>query len=118
MNDVAERYLACWNETDSQARRKLIDEAWTESATYSDPLAEVSGRQAISELISMAQAQFPGMVFTRAGDVDAHHSQARFRWSLGPQGAESLVDGFDVIVVDAEGKIATVLGFLDKVPAA
>jgi len=118
MNDVAERYLACWNETDPQARRKLIDEAWTENATYSDPLAEVSGREAISELIGMAQARFPGMVFKQAGAVDAHNRQARFRWSLGSEGAESLVDGFDVIVVDADGKIATVLGFLDKVPVA
>jgi hypothetical protein len=29
-----------------------------------------------------AQAQFPGFVFTLAGQVDAHRRQARFTWGL------------------------------------
>ena len=42
----------------------------------------------------------------------------RFTWGLGPADAEPLVVGFDVVVLDDEGRIDTVLGFLDKVPAA
>jgi hypothetical protein len=49
--------------------------------------------------------------------VDAHHQQARFTWGLGPDGAEPLVVGFDVAVTDGDGRLRTVLGFLDKVPA-
>jgi len=68
-------------------------------------------------LIAGAQSQFPGLVFTPVGPVDAHHRQARFRWALGPEGGESLVEGFDVAVLDDQNKITIVLGFLDKVPS-
>ena len=64
------------------------------------------------------QAQFPGFVFTAGAPVDGHHNQARFGWGLGPEGAEPVIEGFDVVVLDESGRIDTVLGFLDKVPAA
>jgi hypothetical protein len=63
------------------------------------------------------EAQFPGFVFTLAGPVDAHHRQARFTWGLGPDGAEPLIVGSDVAVTDDDGRLVTVLGFLDQVPA-
>jgi hypothetical protein len=117
MNDLIERYLACWNETDPTARRKLIDDLWAETASYTDPMAEAHGRDAIDATIAAVQGQFPGFVFTPAGAVDAHHRQARFTWGLGPDGAEPIVIGFDVAVADEDGRLTTVLGFLDKVPA-
>jgi SnoaL-like domain len=116
MNDVIARYLDCWNETNPAARRKLIDEVWAADAEYIDPMAEARGRAAIDATIGAVQNQFPGLVFTLAGPVDAHHRQARFSWGLGPEGAEPLVVGFDVAVTDDRDKITTVLGFLDKVP--
>jgi hypothetical protein len=97
-------------------RRKLIDDLWTADASYTDPLAEAHGRDAIDATIGAVQAQFPAFVFTLAGLVDAHHRQARFTWGLGPEGAEPLVVGFDVAVTDDGNRIVTVLGFLDKVP--
>jgi hypothetical protein len=117
MDDVITRYLDCWNETDPAARRKLIGDVWTADGRYIDPLADAHGRDAIDATIAAVQGQFPGLVFTLAGPVDTHHRQARFQWGLGPAGAEPLVVGFDVAVTDEDGKIATVLGFLDKVPA-
>ncbi|PRY47748.1 hypothetical protein LY71_112105 [Geodermatophilus tzadiensis] len=62
------------------------------------------------------QEQFPGFVHRPAGPVDAHHDQVRFTWHLGPEGAEPPVTGFDVAVTDGDGRIRTVLGFLDRVP--
>jgi hypothetical protein len=116
MNDVIARYLDCWNETDPAARRKLIDEVWAADARYVDPLAEAQGTAAIDATIAAVQGQFPGFVFTLAGPVDAHHHQARFGWNLGPEGEEPLVVGFDVAETGEDGKISTVLGFLDVVP--
>jgi SnoaL-like protein len=116
MQEIVERYIASWNETDPERRRKLVDELWADQASYTDPLAEVHGRDAIDALIAAAQAQFPGFVFTLAGPVDAHHHQARFTWGLGPADAEPVVIGFDVAVAAEDGRLGTVLGFLDKVP--
>ncbi|MFC9325103.1 nuclear transport factor 2 family protein [Kitasatospora sp. NPDC057015] len=117
LQQLAERYVATWNETDPTARRKLVDELWSEDGRYTDPLMAVTGRAAVCDAIGAAQAQFPGLVFT-LGPVDAHHDLARFTWELGPAGAEALIVGFDVLVADADGRIASVFGFLDRVPTA
>ena len=117
MNELLTTYLSCWNETDPVARRSLIERHWTEQASYCDPMAQVRGREAVDATIGAVQGQFPGFVFTAAGPVDAHHRQARFTWGLGPAGAEPLIVGFDVVVTDDDGRIDSVLGFLDKVPA-
>ena len=114
---LAEQYIASWNETNPSARRALIDEIWAADGRYIDPLAEVTGRDQIDALIAAAQQQFPGMTFRLAGTVDAHHDQARFTWELGPDGTD-LVVGFDVAMRDGDGRLALVLGFLDRVPSA
>jgi hypothetical protein len=117
MNDIVARYLACWNETGPDSRRKLISETWAADGRYTDPLADAHGRDEIDAVIAAVQAQFPGLVFTLASPVDAHHQQARFTWGLGPDGAEPLVVGFDVAVTNSDGLLTTVLGWLDKVPS-
>ncbi|MFE2726986.1 nuclear transport factor 2 family protein [Kitasatospora sp. NPDC059327] len=117
LQQLAERYLAVWNEADPAARRALVDEVWAEDAGYTDPLAAVTGRDGVDALIGAAQAQFPGLEFT-LGPVDAHHDIARFTWHLGPAGGEPLVVGFDVLVAGPDGRIASVYGFLDRVPGA
>jgi SnoaL-like domain len=115
--ELAGKYIAMWNETDPSARRVLIDEVWSANGRYIDPLAEVTGRDQIDAVIAAAQGQFAGMTFRLAGPVDAHHDQARFTWELGPDGADAPVVGFDVVQRDGDGRLALVLGFLDKVPA-
>jgi hypothetical protein len=114
---LAEQYIAAWNETDPSARRALIGEIWAEDGRYVDPLADVTGPGQIDAVIAAAQAQFTGMTFRLAGPVDAHHDQARFTWELGPDGTDAVVIGFDVALRDADGRLALVLGFLDKVPS-
>ena len=115
---VVQRYLAAWNATDPAERRAAIEAVFAPEARYVDPLADVTGTDALDALIAGAQEQFPGMRFSAVGEVDAHHDVCRFRWGLGPEGAEPLVIGFDVAIVDSEGRITGVAGFLDKVPAA
>jgi hypothetical protein len=107
-----------WNETDPSARREIIQEIWSDHGRYIDPLATVAGHDGIDAVVTGAQAQFPGMTFRLASAVDAHHDQARFTWELGPDGADAPVVGFDVVQRDGDGRLALVLGFLDKVPAA
>ncbi|MGR6999425.1 nuclear transport factor 2 family protein [Yinghuangia aomiensis] len=114
---AVERYLAAWNETDAVKRRALVEAAYTPDATYTDPLAAVAGHDGIDTVIGAVQGQFAGLVFTLGGPVDGHHDIARFQWHLGPAGGEALAIGFDVIALDPTGRITTVHGFLDKVPA-
>ncbi|WP_169949977.1 nuclear transport factor 2 family protein [Microbispora sp. H11081] len=118
---LAERYVAAWNERDPEARAKAVAELWTEDGGYTDPLAAVTGHDGIAAVIAGAQEMFPGLVFTLAGPVDGHHDIARFTWHLGQESpaesAEPVVIGFDVVALGEDGRIRSVYGFLDKVPA-
>ena len=76
MQEIAERYIATWNETDPGLRRGLIDSLWAADASYTDPLADVHGRADIDATIAAVQQQFPGLVFRLGGPVDANHNQA------------------------------------------
>ena len=116
MSDIVEQYLATWN-AEGAERDALLAEHWSADVTYIDPLAEVRGTAAVGALIDAVRAQFPGFTFSQVSGADAHHRQLRFTWGLGPDGAEPVVIGFDVVVLDEDGRIREVRGFLDRVPA-
>ena len=116
---VADHYIAVWNQPDADARRRAVAELWTEDGTYTDPLAAVEGHEAIEAVIAGGREMFPDHVFGLIGEVDAHHDVVRFGWELAPEGGgEWVVVGFDVAVVAEDGRLRSVYGFLDKVPAA
>ncbi|MEV0738898.1 nuclear transport factor 2 family protein [Streptomyces sp. NPDC050549] len=116
-NAVA-RYFEAWNAGGPEALAKAVAAAWSVEGTYTDPLAAVTGHTEIAGLIAGAHAQFPGFAFRPLGAVDGHHDTARFSWELVSEADGSApVAGFDVITLDADGRIRSVLGFLDRVPA-
>ena len=114
---VARQYLSAWNETDPDRRARLLRDGWTDDARYVDPLADADGLQAIDGLIAGAQARVPGFRFALVGAANGHGDHVRFSWSLGPAGAEPPIEGSDVVEL-RQGRIARVIGFLDRVPAA
>jgi SnoaL-like domain len=119
VNGSVERYITLWNETDGKTRANGIAEIFAADATYTDPLAAVSGRDGIDTVIAGAQGQFPGYTFKLLANAESNHNIARFSWELIPDGGgESLVIGSDVAVFGDDGKIRSVYGFLDKVPQA
>ena len=114
---LIENYLAAWNATDPNDRAAAVARVWTADGTYTDPLADVAGHEAIAAVIAGAQAMFDGMVFTPGEVFEAHHDIARFTWHLAPKGAaEPVAVGFDVVRLADDGRIRAVLGFIDKAP--
>jgi nuclear transport factor 2 (NTF2) superfamily protein len=112
------RYFEAWNARESEARAKAVAAAWTEDGTYTDPFAVVGGHEQIAAVIAGTHEQFPGFVFRPLGAVDGHHDTARFSWELVSEADGSApVAGSDVITLGADGRIRTVFGFLDRVPA-
>ena len=69
--DLAQRYIDTWNETDALARRAAVDQLYSEQPRYVDPMGVAEGRDAIVQMIGAVQQQFPGLTFTLAGPVDA-----------------------------------------------
>ena len=116
-DDIAHRYIALWNETDASRRLQLLADGWTADARYVDPLANAAGAEGISALIAAVQSRFPGFRFRLLGKPDAHGEHLRFSWTLGPEASEDLIQGTDFARLDG-GRLSSVTGFLDKVPAA
>ncbi|MEI5098791.1 nuclear transport factor 2 family protein [Streptomyces sp. PmtG] len=113
------RYFEAWNATGTDGIREAVDTAWAVGGTYTDPLADVTGQEAVAAVIAGAQEQFPGFEFRLAGEVDGHHGIARFRWDLvSTADGSAPVSGFDVIELAEDGRIRSVYGFLDRVPQA
>ncbi|WP_328557337.1 nuclear transport factor 2 family protein [Streptomyces sp. NBC_00358] len=112
------RYFEAWNAGGGDTLAKAVAAAWTADGRYTDPLADVRGHEQIAAVITAAHERFPGFTFRPLGEVDGHHDTARFGWELVDESDGSApVAGFDVIVLDGEGRIRSVHGFLDRVPA-
>ncbi len=113
---VTQGYIDAWNETDAERRRDLIARTWSKTAAYADPLMQGEGHAGINALIEGVQARFPDHRFKLTGNPDGFADRLRFSWELGPRGGEALVKGTDFAVV-ADGRLQSVTGFLDQVPA-
>ena len=116
--DIAARYVACWNERDPARRRALVAALWAEGATYRDPMMAAEGHDAIAALIEGVQARFPAFRFAPAGRADGFAEVVRFAWTLGPERGEAPIAGTDIALLDVEGRLRAVTGFLDRVPDA
>ena len=112
-SSIADRYLATWNEPDAARRHALVAELWSPQGRYADPLMSGEGHAGIACMIEAARAQLPGLRFTPRGEADGHGAFARFSWSLGPVGGAPVAGGTDVVRLDADGRLAEVIGFLD-----
>jgi len=115
---VAQAYLAVWNESDPDERRNKLAEHWSVEASYADPLMAATGYGDIATMIEGARSQFPGFGFKLIGDPDGHGDFVRFSWGAGPEGGATMIEGTDVVKLDADGRIAIIVGFLDRVPVA
>jgi len=114
-NDLVDRYIALWNETDAAKRRDLIAETFAERASYLDPMMASEGHEAIDCMVRAAQERFAGHRFRRAGSVDGHHDRIRFSWELTAGGGPVVAKGTDFATI-AGTRMTAVTGFLDQMP--
>jgi hypothetical protein len=114
-NQVAEDYIALWNERSELHRTALIQSSWTTDAVYVDPIAKATGLADISALIGAIQAKFPESRFTLNGLADGFGDYVRFSWACGPEGSPATFRGTDIVRRQGDG-ISSVVGFLDQAP--
>ena len=114
---AVEAYLATWNETDAARRQAAVARAWEAAGRYRDPLMASEGHAGIDAMLAGVQARFPGFVIQRTSAIDAHNDCARFSWSLGPAAGPAVVEGVDFCALSPAGRLVSVVGFIDKMPA-
>jgi hypothetical protein len=112
---VVEAYFAMWNETDPARRRAAIEAAWSEQASYVDPMFSAEGADGLDALVAGVHQQFPGHQFRQTEAVDAHHDRARWGWELtGPDGSAPVAAGIDFAVLAPDGRLRAVTGFFAR----
>ena len=118
---IARRYIDLWNERAPTRRREMLTQNWTADASYVDPLMRGDGHAAVDALIAGVQQRFPDFSFKLIGEPNGYGDNLRFclrfSWGLGPDGVDSPIKGTDFAVLK-EGRIKSITGFLDQVPAA
>jgi hypothetical protein len=114
---VAQAYLQTWNEVDGERRRSVLAEHRTDDASYVDPMMRGEGPAQIDALVAAVHRRLPGFRFKLTATPDGHGEYARLSLSLGPDGASAPIEGSDVVQLH-RGQIRSVIGFIDRAPAA
>jgi len=113
---IATRYIDLWNERTPARRREILSQNWARDARYVDPLMSGDGHDGVDALIAGVQQRFPDFRFRLIGEPNGYGDHVRFSWGLGPDGVDSPIKGTDFAVL-SDGRIRSITGFLDQVPA-
>ena len=116
LNTIAENYITAWNEIDAARRQALLKATFTEDVSYRDPIMQGDGHEGVAALIDGVQQRFAGFRFSLKGKPDGFADTIRFSWNLGPEGTEPVIEGTDIGVIE-NGRLKSITGFLDKIPA-
>jgi hypothetical protein len=112
--EVVQAYMEAWNETDEGKRRVLLDKAWADNGTYTDPMQHAEGRDELIGLISQFQQQMPGASIVMASLIDEHHDRLRFQWRM--EGGPQAMEGIDIGKTAADGRLESIVGFFGAAP--
>jgi hypothetical protein len=121
LNELADRYVALWNEPDVEIRRKAITELFTEDGAHVDQFVDVYGHDAIAAVVTEAHEQFVtdgGFVFRSQRNADGFRNVVRFNWEMLPAGSDQVTAvGFDFVTLDEDGRIREDYQFMQLMAA-
>lgn len=118
VNALVVNYIAAWNEQDPKRRLEIVAKTWTDGGTYIDAHRRGEGHESIDAMIATAQRSFPGYRIRLISKVETHNGFFRFSWAAGgTEQAPLYLAGTDFVTVAADGRIASVTGFVDAAPA-
>jgi hypothetical protein len=111
VTDTIDTHLRAYCEPDPARRVAMLESVWTADGELIDPPFEGSGISGISAMVEVLLDHYPGHRFERTTTVDAHHSHARYGWSLVSPDGEHAVTGTDLVDLEPGGMIRRIVGF-------
>lgn len=124
--ELAEKYLALWNEPDADRRRRMIAELWTEDGRHilqpPQEIREVAARPGLgltavleargyAELEARAATAYEQWVgseelsFRRRDDAERLRDVVKFHWEAIAKDGEVFAVGLNFLVIAADGRI-------------
>jgi hypothetical protein len=108
---LADRYVALWNETDPDTRRHAVEAFWAPGGRHFVRTREASGYDALQDRVTGSHeknVRDGGAVFRAREDARQVRDVVTFHWEMVPAaGGEVLAVGLEVMVVDGEGRVVT-----------
>jgi hypothetical protein len=131
--ELADRYVAVWNEPDAEPRRKAIHDLWTEDGAHIlqppqeirtlaaglgfTSTLEARGHDALEVRVTRAYEEFvaPGeFAFKLRDNADRLGNVVKFNWEMVPSnGGEVAGAGLEILVLDEHGHIVTDYQFIE-----
>jgi hypothetical protein len=114
---LADRYVAVWNETDAERRRQSIADLWIPEGEHYAGAREVRGYAGLEERIRGSHeknVRDGGYRFRAVKDAQALHDGLTFHWEMAPPESEKIVaSGLIFLLVDGPGRIRVDYQFFD-----
>lgn len=124
--ELAEKYLALWNEPDADLRRRMVEELWTEEGRHvlqppqeiraiaAQPgigLTAILEARGYDEIEARAASAYDhwvaseGLRFRGRDDADRLGDVVKFHWEAVAGDGEVVAVGLDFLVLAADGRI-------------
>jgi hypothetical protein len=124
--ELANKYLALWNEPDADRRRRMIAELWTEDGRHilqpPQEIREIAARPGIGLASSLEARGYEaiearatsayehwvgseGLSFRGRDDADRLGDVVKFHWEAVAKDGEVVAVGLDFLVLAADGRI-------------
>jgi hypothetical protein len=116
--DLAERYVAVWNEPDAAARRRRIAELWAPDGSHVTETLASKGHGAIeAEALKAFDARVAKRCeFSPANGSQAHHNVARLTWRIRAKDSGKVgAAGCNLLILDDGGRIRFDYQYDDRV---
>jgi hypothetical protein len=133
--ELADRYIALWNEADPDRRRRLIEELWTEDGVHTlqppeemraiatrpgiglTASLEARGHDALEARATSAHEQFvaPGAFsFRRRDNVERVADVVKFNWEMVAANGDVAAVGLEFLLLDPDGRIRRDYQFIES----
>jgi hypothetical protein len=132
---LADRFIALWNEPDPERRRRMIAELWTEDGSQilqpPQEIREMAASPGIgmaatlearghAELEARAATSYEqwvgsdGLSFRRRDDVDRLHDVVKFHWEAVSQDGQVTAVGLVFLILATDGRIRRDYVFIES----
>src|ERR671925_111032 len=103
--ELAEKYVALWNEPDDERRGRMIAELWTEDGRH---ILEARGYEEIEARAASAYEHWvrsEGLSFRGRDDAERLGDVVKFHWEASTKDGEAFAVGLNFLVLAADGRI-------------
>ena len=102
--------MEMWNERDMTQIRARLDAIMDPNVEFCDPLHHIHGLDAFEAMVVKFRQDYPRAELSRTTRIDQHHDRYRYEWLI-VQDGKTVLPGFDVTQIRADGKILRIDGF-------